>query len=238
MTLKGGGVPFELNDRYKAMHEIVYEEVRKQILEMRRHPGEKLIQDQLATELGVSRMPVRDALHRLASEGLITFIPHRGARVSRLSAREADELYEIRENLEPVAGYHAAHNMTELELQELERIVQQMRELVNSDKKDSAWAHGLTVLNREFHTRVYRASRHKWLIQFLDKIWDSIQQYRTFYGMLPEPAGEMHQEHMELFQLLTDGDANAFAERLRRHISRARSMLVNHIQRVVASDGT
>ena len=100
-------------EKYRTMQEIAYDAIRDGILAGRHGPGQRLIADDLAKELGVSRMPVREALHRLEVAGLVTITPHRGAVVSELSENECVEIYHVRAVLDGLATRLATPHLSE-----------------------------------------------------------------------------------------------------------------------------
>ena len=114
---------FELGIKsHRPLREIVYEELKMQILRGTIVPGTRLMEVEMAEQMGVSRTPIREAIHKLEKEGLVVIEPRRGAYVSRVSMEDMLEILELRENLEGFAAYRAAMYMTEDEKQELRKV--------------------------------------------------------------------------------------------------------------------
>jgi DNA-binding GntR family transcriptional regulator len=180
-----------------------YQIIRESILSARIRPGERLAQEALASELGVSQITVREALFRLVSEGLAVSEPYRGVLASKITPEDVEDIYEMRALLEGRAVELAAERITDEELG-------RMRELLPSTAMHSA---GYSIeaareANREFHWIAIRACRRKHLIRVLSSIWELIDP-RIIYNPSPlqdEPprdsAADAHHNLVEHGQLL------------------------------------
>lgn len=151
---------------HKQLHHKVSERLRVAILEGKFKPGEWLRQQQIAEELGVSQMPVREALKELATEGLLEHIPYRGVRVVKLSPDDVVDLYAHRSFLEGLGAKVATEKITDEELTELHQILDLMRENF-SPAQLNEYRH----LNRQFHQLVYTACRRTYLVRTLNQMW-------------------------------------------------------------------
>lgn len=120
----------------------VYDKIKEEILANRLHPGEPLLEEELATSLGASRTPIRDAVRRLNHEGLVRIVPNKGAFVRVLTPKDIREIYEVREALESYAAGRAAVNFGKKELQALSALVHGLKrrrsQLGHKDLRD-AW---------------------------------------------------------------------------------------------------
>jgi DNA-binding GntR family transcriptional regulator len=113
-------VPVKL-DSYKPLREIVLEALREAIVSGVLEPGERLMEIQLAEEMGVSRTPVREAIRKLELEGFVVMIPRKGAYVAGVSHKDVQDVFEIRRALEVLAAGLAAEKATDEEIEQMER---------------------------------------------------------------------------------------------------------------------
>ena len=123
---------------YKPLRELVFDALREAILSGTLKPGDRLMEVQLAEEMGVSRTPVREAIRKLELEGLVVMVPRKGAYVSGLSLKDAADLFEIRQSLEGLAASLAAERITDEEIKMLE---DSFKQLVEATKKSSCGRH-------------------------------------------------------------------------------------------------
>lgn len=198
-----------------------YEQVRRRILSGQLAQGQTIPQAQLAAELGVSTTPMREALRRLGAEGLVTIDAHRDARVATLTAAEAQNLAEVRENLDPLAATLAAARRTEADIERIEAAARDLRPLAGEPSFAALEAH------REFHRSVYLASHNELLVGLLEGLWDKADRYRAV-GLATErdSAAErkrVHQEHAQIAAAVASGDAAEAQAVMLRHV---RSSLV------------
>ena len=150
---------------HQALRDIVYTTLRDAIRSGLLKPGDRLMEIQVAKELGVSRTPVREASRRLEAEGMVVMVPRRGTYVSSMSLRDINDVFEIREALETLAAGLAAERITDEELDELERIMVTMDEMVQQGKLDE-----LVAMDIRFHEQIYAASRNVKLVNILSNL--------------------------------------------------------------------
>lgn len=148
------------------LHERVYQQIKVALMSGRLSPGEAVTLRGLASELGTSVMPVRDAVRRLASEGALEALPHRAIRVPEISVKRFAELTEIRVMLE---GRAAAHASERISAEELRRVVESNGRLTESiRRRDTA---KVTTENQRFHFAIYAASRSDVLVSIIESLW-------------------------------------------------------------------
>lgn len=210
-------------EKYRTMQEIAYGAIRDGILTGRHCPGQRLIADDLAKELGVSRMPVREALHRLEAAGLVTMAPHRGAVVSELSENECAEIYHIRAVLDGLATRLAASNLSDADHTRLAGLIQKMDAAVAAQDLDR-----ILRVNREFHTLIWDAAQAPRLRELLENLYDASQRFRNISVLIPGRLDQITQEHRLIAEALARGDAAA-AERFanEHHEGTARRLLAS-----------
>jgi DNA-binding GntR family transcriptional regulator len=190
--------------------ESVVDYLRTLILSHQISPGERLVQSELAEELGVSRTPVREALHELASEGLVTISAYKGASVTDFSLRELEEIYCVRIALEGYAANLATQFITEDDLQQLSSLVRQMKETFQQGDRLQ-----LLKVNRDFYSSVYTIPKQQRLYDMIMQHLDLANVYRRMAFSLDRLYMNTVAHHEELLAVLRRRDAKT-AEHLTR----------------------
>ncbi len=194
-----------------------YDEVRERILSGALPHGAVVSQEALAAELNVSTTPLREAMRRLSSEGLVVLDAHRDARVAPLSAAEARSLFEIRQQLDPLAVRLAADRRNELDLARIREAAASLEPLDAGSGLAALEAH------RAFHTALYRASHNDLLIGLLDGLWDKADRYRRAALEAredsPDDRARVQAEHQAMMTAVLDGDPGAAEEHMRSHVA-------------------
>lgn len=169
--------------RYRTATEYAVAAIKKWILDGDLAPGTRLDQFALAGRLGMSRIPVRTALERLASEGLVELLPHRGAVVSGISQQEMLDLYFVRNHLEGMATLLAADQLSEPQFKRLEEnLADTERQIASGDLE------AFLRTNREFHMTIYESAGNPVLMRIISGLWDLSERYRRAYLQLPARA--------------------------------------------------
>lgn len=209
-----------------------YRAIRDGIVNGAYQPGAHLTAQDLATTTGISRTPVREAMRRLHAEGLITFIPHRGAFVAHMDERDIQKIYDLRAVLE---GYAAAAAATEAEpedIADLQRLVDAMAAAVDQGRIEAADA--LPQLNDAFHKRIVAAARNPRLEVALAGVVETPLVLRTFrrYGL--DEMRRSVAQHQELVAAIAAHDPAWARSVMTSHILGARNAL---LQAVAGADG-
>ncbi len=204
----------EIVNNSPANHISPEDRLREAIVTGRFQPSERLIEVDVARELGVGRSAVRTALARLEHEGLVEHERHRGARVRLVSAQEAVEILETRAVLEGVAARHAARNVRPPDIADLERILDGMRR-----RLDAGDLLGASDENAVLHTRILEISRHGTVARLIATLKSQLVrfQYRTI--LLPGRSEVSFGEHAAIVQAIAAGDPQAAELAMRRHLS-------------------
>lgn len=200
---------------YAVKSDLAYLVVRDRILSGEYPPGSSFNQASLAVELGISTTPLREALRRLSSEGLVELGAHRDAMVTRLSVEEARDLLELRLALDPLAAGLAAERRTRDDIAAI-RDASTVTALPEHPTLEQLAQH------RRFHRAIYRASHNEALIATLDSLWDKADRYRVAalrQGRGDDEVQQKNAEHHELMMCVIAGDAAGAVEVMRRHIS-------------------
>lgn len=194
----------------------VYRRIRALILAGKLAPGELLRQEALAEGLGTSRTPLREALNRLASEGLIEFRPHRSAVVATFTQRDIEADYEARALVEPAAARLAAERSPEETRRELEAaLVAQRKAGRELDSQFEA--------NRAFHLALVAGAGNSHLTRFVQSLWDG-RIAPVFYARQARRPGRVRRdlrEHGEIARLVGSGDGEAAASAVEAHLASA-----------------
>jgi DNA-binding GntR family transcriptional regulator len=188
--------------------------LREAIVSGRFQPSERLIEVDIARELGVGRSAVRTALARLEHEGLVEHERHRGARVRLVSVQEAVEILETRAVLEGVAARHAARNAGPEDIEDLERILAGMRR-----RLDAGDLLGASDENAVLHGRILEISRHGTVARLIATLKSQMVrfQYRTI--LLPGRSERSFGEHTAIVRAIATGAPGAAEDAMRRHLS-------------------
>ena len=197
------------------------EALRERILRGDFPDGEPLRQDALADELGVSRIPVREALRQLEAEGLVTFNPHRGAVVSTLSLEEIQELFELRAYIECDLLRLAIPRMS---AEHLERAVEVLDEFDDALASEEAERWG--PLNWQFHAALYVPANRTLTMGVLQKLHQHSDRYFRMQVLIAHGGPAASKEHRAIVEVVARREINAATELLRAHILGAgRSLL-------------
>lgn len=192
----------------------VYEFVRDAIVDGRLEPGRKLVQEQLADELGVSRTPIREALTALGRDGLVQAVHGSGYVVSDLSDQDIAEVSQVRERLETMALEEACGRLTPLQRVHVEAAIEEM---AAADPADA----GLQFeLNRRFHQTLIAPCANRFLLTLIDQLWDHPVNRRITRSYIrgDEDVATMIEEHRDLLQASLDGDPTTLVALATEHM--------------------
>ncbi|RJX32540.1 MAG: GntR family transcriptional regulator [Desulfarculus sp.] len=204
---------------------VAYESLKRDIADGKYRPGEKLTISQISKELHISDIPVREALNRLESEGLVENTPHVGYKVTHPEFDKFIEVFEVRQLLEGQAAALAAKNIAPEALQEMARLLDFMGETTRQNDMDA-----LTKLNYQFHHIIYSSCGNGVLTRLIEQVWAIYPRTRSIFIMIPERAFSVLPEHEEIYKALKNGDAERAREALLRHKQRSYDLLVNYEQ--------
>ncbi len=202
---------------FASKSDYAYDEIKQRILSEELPPGGVVSQERIASEIGVSTTPVREALKRLATEGLVRLDTHRDARVSELTSREATSLYEVRLTVDPFAASLAAQRRTDEDAALIEERLAELHPMSGKAEFTALIAH------REFHRAVYRASHNEPLVTMLEGLWDKADRYRQV-GLqgrtgTRKDIARVQKEHRDLARAVVKGEAEAAERVMRDHIA-------------------
>lgn len=200
----------------------VADELRNAILRGAHPPGTRLRQEELAGQYGASRVPVREALRILESEGLITTVANAGAWIARLSLDECVELYQVRERIEPLLLRYSLPALADPQIDRLSELSEQMRDTDDVER--------FLELDREFHLGSYAGAGTTFLGPTVERLWNTTQHYRRAFTRLLDADSHriVHDEHHMLVTAIHERDAEQAERVLVGHIQRTRRQLARH----------
>lgn len=201
--------------------ELIASALRADILQGRLKSGQPLRQDDIAAKFGVSKIPVREALYQLKAEGLVTFIPNRGATVSELSLQEVDEIYTMRIALETTALQRALPRLTIADLARAEAILS----AIDHEQNTARWSE----LNWEFHATLYAPANLPRLLEWVHTLHVNVARYLVIYlaGLDYQTASQ--QEHRTIVEACRHGDVETATATLQRHLHSASQQLTDFL---------
>lgn len=208
-------------DSYQPLREVVCETLREAIRKGVLQPGERLMEIQLAEELGVSRTPVREAIRKLELEGYVVMMPRRGTYVASLSIRDINEVFEIRTSLDSLASGLAAERITAEELERLERLLVSIGEYIDQNDMEK-----IVETDTEFHDLLYQASRNARLVGIIFNLRDQLTRFRTISMGYPGRLQETLEEHRRLVEAIAQGDVELAQRAAEKHMERSEHTLL------------
>lgn len=221
----------QVKGKFQTKQEWLCDQLREAIRTCELMPGQRLVMDELAANFGVSRVPVREAILQLQSEGLVSVVPHAGAVVAPISSVSANDYFAISRSLQVVAVRAASERLTPEERTELEALVSQMEKAAEAKDYES-----YTAVNHEFHRFIARASKMPLLPHLLDEVerhWQRVERYYGLYPMAPDRVQETIGEHRRLAEAILSGAADAAEQASREHNITG---LNNHLRRMAEKE--
>ncbi len=196
--------------------------LRASILSGELSPGERIRQEEIAEQFGASRIPVREALRMLVTDGIVHMVSNSGAWVSTLTQAECSEQYQIRERLEPLLLRYSLPNLTSEALEKLQSLVQEMK--ATPDRET------FMRLDREFHWMTYSGASANTLSDIIERLWNTTQPYRRVFMQIVRVGGidVTHLEHDLLMDAILRNDSTDAERILSGHIRRTRIELDRH----------
>lgn len=206
---------------YQPLREMVFDVLMDAIMSGQLPPGERLMEVQLAEEMGVSRTPVREAIRRLEMEGFVVMIPRKGAYVAGLSVKDVIDVFEIRNALERLAVSLAAERVTDDDLEKLERLLVKLSETWKEGDVET-WAE----LDSQFHNLIYQFSRNDRLIQMMNNIMEQLSRYRMICLSRLEVRQNSIEEHKKMVEAMAERNAPMAMEAATEHLRNTEDSLI------------
>ncbi|QNB48031.1 FCD domain-containing protein [Thermanaerosceptrum fracticalcis] len=211
-------------DNFRPLGEMVYESLRDAIINQVLKPGERLMETELAEEMGVSRTPVREAIRKLEQEGYVVMIPRKGAYVAGLSIKDIHEVFEIRGALESLAAGLAAERATQEEIEEMERnIVLEASHFESNDLIKTI------EVDTKFHELIFKASKNDRLLGMISNLREQVQRFRTTTLAVSGRLKFALEEHRRIVEAIAARDVQLAQQMAKDHIESAENALLEVI---------
>ena len=210
-----------INNKARTLEEEVYLRLEEEILGGVYKKGDALTEIALSERLGVSRTPVRGALHSLAEEGLVEIAPNRGAVVVGVTIEDLIDTYRIRMRLEGLASAMSARSATPEAKQKMREAVELAEYYMQKNDTER-----LKELDTEFHSIIYQASGNRMLCKILSELHRNIKTYRKLSLTVPGRLECTSAEHREIYEAIIAGDADLADKLTTVHIGRAMDNMV------------
>ena len=202
----------------------VFEQVKGMILRGEIPPGRRIIENEIAASMGISRTPVREAVHRLAAEGFLNPLPKGGYAVRGLTVSGVEETFDIRSTLESFAAFLAAKRFTDEELLPLEEKIHEFERCL--DGNDLA---KLTRINTDFHELLYALSRSPRLIKMIHDLRDDIFLLRKVMLNSADMARLSNKDHREMIRAMKKRESGKVEKLVKKHILRGKEYVLKQI---------
>lgn len=206
---------------HKPLREMVYEELKMQILTGAIIPGTRMMEVELADEMGVSRTPIREAIRKLEKEGLVTIEPRKGAYASMISTEDMVEILEVRQDLEGLAAYFAADRMQEAQLEELKEVSANYNDAVTRGSMDD-----MIKYDTRFHRIIVDSCHNKILVQMIEQLQELVLRFRYIYYDNFKRAENMPEEHEAILMAIESKTADKAREAADIHIDRLKELVI------------
>ena len=207
----------------------IYDVLRQEIIEGILRPGDKIVEQNLADRLNVSRSPIREAIKQLVGDGLLTYIPNQGAFVKQLSAKEVQDSYDVRIMLEEYAIKHIDDKLREKYGKQMLKLRKKMEQAM----EDLSITQYLLV-DRDLHALIIHICDNKVVWNFYEKLWGQIAPFRTISLMSDKRLKLSMQEHINILDGIMEHKDEEALEVLQVHLQEARSTVNYYLYKSVA----
>ena len=200
-------------NEYMPLRELVFTTLRQAILKGELQPGERLMEIQLAEKMGVSRTPIREAIRKLAAEGLVTMIPRKGAIVAGISEKMLKDVLRVRMTLEKMAYECAFENITDTAIDRLRAAEADFEAAVEGGDLVA-----IAEADEKFHFIIYEAAGNDKLLEILTNLKENMYRYRMEYAKNRAIRSELIEDHRAIAATLADRDAENGLKQVEKHI--------------------
>lgn len=214
---------FKIN-RKKSLREMVYQSLKKSIIHGELKGGERLKEEKLANQMGISRTPVREAFHKLEKDELLYRLPKGGFAVRNFKKEDVEEIFGIRSALESYAAYLATLYITPHELTLLEKKIKESEMALINGEDDK-----LVRLNTEFHDLLYKSCKSKKLIEMINNFRDYFYRYR--HTLLHTEGGFKYsvESHRKMLEAMRKKNPRLVERLVRQHLERGKKIILQEI---------
>ncbi len=210
----------------KSLGQDVFEYLKNAIIDQTIEPGSRLVESKIADMLGISRTPLREALHKLEREDWIEKIPSGGFQVVTLTNTDIEQTFGIRSVLEAYAARLAAENHQDNDLVPLERKIKEYQKCLES-KKDSD---KLQIINTQFHDLLYSLSKSPKLIKMINQLRAQISRFRRIILKQYEYALQSSDDHVKMLDAIKNRDGKKVEQLVRQHIIKGKNAVLSELK--------
>jgi len=207
---------------HRPLREIVYEELKMQILTGKITPGTRMMEVDLAEQMGVSRTPIREAIRKLEKEGLVTIEPRKGAYASQISIKDMVDILEVRQDMEGLAAYLASLRMTPEQMDALEEISRDYNKAVEEGNMTE-----MIAKDTAFHNLIVESCNNSILLMMINQLQELVLRFRYVYYDNFKRAEKMPEEHKIIMDAIREGRADAARTAADVHIEQLKEMVIN-----------
>ncbi len=207
---------------HRPLRELVYEELKHRILVGEINPGTRMMEVDLANDLGVSRTPIREAIRNLEKEGLVTIEPRRGAYASRMETKDVIDILQVRQEMEGFAAALAAARMTPAQKEKLEGVNAEYTKAV-----ETGVTADMVRLDSDFHRIIVEVCDNPVLLRMITQLQEMVLRFRYLYYEDQERAKEQPAAHQFIIDALASGDAETARKAARDHIDDLKTLVMD-----------
>ena len=208
----------------KSLREEVYESLKKSILHGKIKGGQRLIEETLAHQIGISRTPVREAFHKLERDDLVTRLPKGGFAVREFTKEDVEEIFGIRSALESYASYLATLHITADRLSQLEKKVKESENALEKGDDER-----VVQLNTEFHDLVYKSCKSKKLFEMINNFRDYFFRYRPTLLQTERGTNYSIDDHRRMLEAMKKRNPRLVERLVRNHLARGKEIVLKEI---------
>lgn len=206
--------------QFKTKTEAVFQKIRQNIIDKELKPGERVVISEIAKEFGISEIPVREAIRKLESEGLVKFTPHVGAVVSLIEGNEFLEIYLMRIELEALATRLSTPHMKESDIRVLKNCLVREEKAIKAEEYEK-----LRELNKDFHLRIYTTGPYPYLCGTIVDLWERFDLMQSVFVYVPKSVVLSWEEHKQIVEALAEKNARLAVKLVRQQKNRTRSQI-------------
>lgn len=211
-------------DEYLPLRDIVFKTLRKAVLQGDLKPGERLMEVDLATRMGVSRTPIREAIRMLELEGLVNMVPRCGARVAQITFQNLKDVLEVREALEELAISLACQRISSQKLEELREATDKFEQTVKNGNDVK-----IAQADVRFHDIIVEASGNEKLKQMVLNLSEQVYRYRYEYVKDVTIHAELVREHRDMLESIEAGNIEKAVSTVKGHIDKQRQAIIHNL---------
>ncbi len=209
----------------RSLGQDVFDYLKNAIIDQTIEPGSRLVESKIADMLGISRTPLREALHKLEREDWIEKIPSGGFQVVTLTKEDIEQTFGIRSVLEAYAARLAAENHKDKDLVPLEKKMKEFQDCLNNRDNDK-----LQEINTQFHDLLYGLSQSSKLIKMINQLRAQISRFRQIILKQDEFAHESNEGHVKMLEAIRQRDGDAVEKIVREHILKGKGAVLSQLR--------